>query len=98
LPQIKRRLQVRPSAKLSKPLYLLKEIQIQETSMLTTFLAWAAVGLLARLGLAHVLRQRWKRRWAVSPSLAGAAIYSGGALSAFAMLPFSRPPHERVDW
>jgi hypothetical protein len=57
--------------------------------MLTTFLAWAAVGLLARLALAHVLRQRWKRRWAVSPSLAGAAIYSGGALSVFAMLPFT---------
>jgi cyanophycinase-like exopeptidase len=57
--------------------------------MLTTFLAWAAVGLLARLTLAHVLRQRWKRRWAVSPSLAGAAIYSGGLLAAFAMLPFT---------
>lgn len=57
--------------------------------MLTTFLAWAAVGLLARLALAHVLRQRWKRRWAVSPSLAGAAIYSGGALSAFTLIPFT---------
>jgi hypothetical protein len=57
--------------------------------MLTTFLAWAAVGLLARLALAHVLRQRWKRRWAVSPSLAGAAIYSGGLLSAFALIPFT---------
>jgi hypothetical protein len=49
--------------------------------MLTTFLAWAAVGLLARLALAHLLRQRWKRRWA--------AIYSGGALSAFALIPFT---------
>ena len=33
--------------------------------MLTTFLSWAAVGLLGRLALAHVLRQRWKRRWGV---------------------------------
>ena len=57
--------------------------------MLTTFLSWAAVGLLSRVALAHVLRQHWKRRWAVPQSLAGAAIYTGGALSAYAMMPFT---------
>jgi len=57
--------------------------------MLTSFLSWTAAGLLSRATLAHVLRVRWKRRWAVPPSLAGAAIYTGGALSAFALIPLT---------
>ena len=56
---------------------------------MTTFLSWTAAGLLARTALAHVLRIRWRRRWAISPALAGAAIYTGGALSAYALLPFT---------
>lgn len=50
--------------------------------MLTSFLSWTAAGLFARVALAHVLRSQWRRRWAVPPALAGAAIYTGGALSA----------------
>ena len=56
---------------------------------MTSFLSWAAAGLFARVALAHVLRVRGRRRWAISPSLAGAAIYTGGALSAYALLPFT---------
>jgi hypothetical protein len=57
--------------------------------MLTTFLSWTAAGLFARVALAHLLRIRLRRRWAVPPSLAGAAIYTGGALSALALVPFT---------
>jgi hypothetical protein len=57
--------------------------------MLTSFLSWTAAGLLVRVALAHVLRTQWRRRWAVPPPLAGAAIYTGGALSAVALVPFT---------
>ena len=57
--------------------------------MLTSFLSWTAAGLFARVALAHVLRSQWRRRWAVPPALAGAAIYTGGALSAYALIPFA---------
>lgn len=57
--------------------------------MLTTFLAWAATGLFARAALGHVLRRRWRHRLCVPPVLAGASIYTAGALSLYALLPFS---------
>ena len=56
---------------------------------MTSFFSWPAAGLFARVALAHVPRARWRRRWAISPSLAGAAIYTGGALSAYALMPFT---------
>ncbi|WP_114966930.1 hypothetical protein [Alkalilacustris brevis] len=57
--------------------------------MLTTFTVWAATGLSVRTVLGHVLRVRWRRRLAIPQSLAGAAIYTAGALSLFALVPFA---------
>ena len=55
--------------------------------MLTTFAVWAVLGLSLRLALGHALRSKLRRRLAVPQSLAGAAIYTAGALSLLALLP-----------
>lgn len=57
--------------------------------MLTTFAVWAAMGLSVRTVLGHVLRIRLRRRIAIPQSLAGATIYTTGALSLFALVPFA---------
>ena len=57
--------------------------------MLTTFAVWAALGLSCRLALGHALRTKLRRRLAIPQSLAGAAIYTAGGLSLFALVPFA---------
>jgi hypothetical protein len=57
--------------------------------MFTTFAVWAAIGLSARTVLGHVLRIKLRRRLEVPQSFAGATIYTAGALSLFAVMPFA---------
>lgn len=57
--------------------------------MFTTFTVWAALGLSSRLALGHALRTKLRRRLAIPQSLASAAIYTAGALSLFALVPFA---------
>jgi len=55
--------------------------------MLTTFAVWAATGLSLRTVLSHALRLKWRYRLAIPQSLAGAAIYTTGALSLLPVAP-----------
>jgi len=55
--------------------------------MLTTFAVWAATGLSLRTTLSHALRLKWRYRLAIPQSLAGAAIYTTGALSLLPVAP-----------
>lgn len=57
--------------------------------MLTTFAVWATLGLSIRTLLGHALRTKLRRKLSIPQSLAGAAIYTAGALSLFALVPFA---------